>query len=88
MLCKKIAGYGFSDYSTLDAVKVTKCPILFIHGKNDNFVPTWMSEKNFEECKSEKELLIVENAGHAASYYENQELYESYVSDFIKKFMQ
>ena len=87
IICKKTAGYGFSDYSTLDAVKVTKCPILFIHGKNDNFVPTWMSEKNFEECKSEKELLIVENAGHAASYYENPELYESRVLDFTNRFM-
>lgn len=87
LLCRKIAGYGFADYSTVDAVKSTKCPILFIHGKNDNFVPTWMSEKNFKECKSEKELLIVENAGHAASYYENQELYERHVADFINKHM-
>ncbi len=86
-LCRKKAGYGFSDYSTLTAVKNTLCPILFIHGADDNFVPTWMSEKNYKACNSPKELLIVENAGHAASYYENVPLYEKTVSDFLEKYL-
>ncbi len=86
-LCRKKAGYGFSDYSTLTAVKDTLCPILFIHGADDNFVPTWMSEKNYKACNSPKELLIVENAGHAASYYENVPLYEKTVSDFLEKYL-
>ncbi len=86
-LCRKKAGYGFSDYSTLTAVKDTKVPILFIHGANDNFVPTYMSEKNYKVCNSPKELLIVENAGHAASYYENVPIYEKTVSDFLEKYL-
>ena len=87
MICRKKAGYGFKDCSTLDAVKHTSVPILFVHGKNDNFVPTRMSEQNFEACVSPKELLLVENAGHAASYYENRELYESRAAAFIDKYM-
>ena len=86
-ICRQKAGYGFKDYSTIDAVKSTKIPILFIHGKCDNFVPTWMSEKNFKECVSPKELLLIENAGHAASYYENRELYESKAKEFINKYI-
>ena len=86
-ISRKKAGYGFSDYSTLDAVKKTKCPILFIHGAEDDFVPTWMSQKNYEVCNSPKELLIVENAGHAASCYENQELYKSTVEKFVNKYI-
>lgn len=86
-ICRKKAGYGFKDYSTIDAVKSTSCPILFVHGKKDNFVPTWMSEKNYQECASPKELLLVENAAHAASYYENQTLYESKAAEFIGKYM-
>jgi len=86
-ICKKKALYAFDEYSTLEAVKNTSCPILFIHGKNDNFVPTWMSEKNYAECVSPKDLLLVDNAGHAASYYENQELYENKVNEFINKYM-
>lgn len=87
MICRKKAGYGFKDYSTLQAVKSISCPVLFVHGKNDNFVPTEMSLRNYKQCVSPKELLIVENAGHAASYYENRSLYESKAEAFIKKYM-
>ena len=44
-----------------------------------------MSEKNHEVCNSEKQLLIVPNAGHGASYYENNELYEKAAGDFLNK---
>ena len=84
-MCRQKAGYGFSDYSTITAVRQTRCPILFIHGMEDNFVPTWMSRKNYEACNSPKELLLVPNAGHAASYYENVPLYEDAVSNFLEK---
>ncbi len=87
MLCRKKAGYGFNDYSTLTAVKNTKLPILFIHGKNDDFVPVWMTEKNYEACVSPKKILMVENAGHGAAYYENHELYEKTVSEFLDEYV-
>lgn len=87
VLCKKTAGYGFNDYSTLKAVKTTNVPILFIHGENDTFVPTEMSHRNYEACNSPKDLLIVENASHAAAYYENVPLYEAKVKEFLKKYL-
>jgi len=86
VICKKKAGYGFAECSTLDTLKKTDIPVLFIHGKNDNFVPVWMSEKNHEICVSPKDILIVENAGHGASYYENPELYESKSKEFLDKY--
>ncbi len=87
-ICRKKAGYGFQDYSTLDAVRATKLPILFIHGKKDDFVPVWMSEKNYEACQSPKQLLLVEGAGHGASYYENREQYETAVKSFISQYFE
>lgn len=86
-LCRKKAGYGFSDYSTLDAVKATAIPMLFIHGREDNFVPLWMTEKNYKECRSAKEILIVDNASHAASYYEDKDAYEEKVKGFLGKYI-
>ncbi|MBE6853813.1 MAG: alpha/beta hydrolase [Ruminococcus sp.] len=86
IMCRKKAGYSFKEYSTLTAVKKTDRPILFIHGEKDTFVPLWMTHKNYEECVSPKELLIVENAAHGASYYENPELYQSKVKDFLDKY--
>lgn len=85
--CKKKAGYGFQDYSTLTALQQTHCPVLLIHGKEDKFVPTWMSQKNYEVCRAPKQLLLVDNAGHGASYYENQTEYEKAVSEFVQKWM-
>lgn len=85
-LCRRKAGYGFKDYSTLTAVKDTEIPILFIHGKDDNFVPTYMTEQNYMACRSPKDIYIVENAGHAASLYENPEAYEAKVEEFVNKY--
>lgn len=82
-MCRKKAGYGFSDYSTLDAVKTTDIPILFIHGTEDNFVPVWMTEKNYEECRSPKEILLVKNAGHGAAFYEDTAACEEKISSFL-----
>lgn len=87
IMCRRKAGYGFRDYSTLDAVQATGVPILFIHGRDDDFVPVWMSEKNYKMCRSPKDILIVDNAAHAASYYENKEAYEAKVKGFLEKYV-
>lgn len=84
-MCRKKAGYGFRDYSTLDAMKTTKLPTLFFHGKEDKFVPTYMSQQNYDACRSVKELMLVENAAHAASYYENPPVYEEKIRSFLEK---
>lgn len=86
-MCRNKAGYGFNDYSTLDALEVTKLPIFFIHGKDDNFVPTWMTEKNYQAYNSSKELYIVDNAGHGAAYYENPPVYEEKIKNFLEKYV-
>lgn len=86
-LCRKKAGYGFSDYSTLDAVRDTDVPILFIHGMDDNFVPLYMTKQNYEACLSEKDIMLVENAGHGAAYYEDVQAYEEKIKDFTRKYI-
>ena len=84
-ICRKKAGYGFNEYSTITAVKETKCPILFIHGEDDNFVPVWMSDKNYEACVTKKALVKIKGAGHGASYYENEAQYRKAVKDFLSE---
>ena len=67
--------YILVDYDYYDGVDGGWDNYDTIHGKDDNFVPTWMSEKNYQACTSPKEIYLVENAGHGAAYYENPELY-------------
>ena len=78
-----IAGYRFDEYSTVDALRGNNVPVLFVHGKEDKFVPTWMSRKNYDACTSKKRLLFVENAGHGSSIFENPELYEKTEKEFL-----
>lgn len=84
-MCRRKAGYGFKDYSTITAVENTKCPVLFFHGSDDNFVPVWMTEKNYEHCNSPKDVLYIKNAGHGASYFENTQAYEEKMREFLAK---
>ena len=86
MMTRKKAGYGYKDVSTLEEVAKSKVPILFIHGDVDDFVPVWMTEKNYEACNSEKELLLVKNADHAEAYYADTQAYENAVKKMIKKY--
>lgn len=86
-MCRKKAGYGFREYSTITALKKNDCPVLFIHGEEDKFVPPGMSRENYEACTAPKELLIVPNAGHGASYYENPAMYEEKMIHFLEKWV-
>ena len=46
-----------------------------------------MSEQNYNACTGEKQLLLVSNAGHAASLYENKPLYDKTVTEFLARYM-
>ena len=71
-------------YSTLKVLKRSLYPILFIHGKADNYVPTYMSVMNDKVCASKHKLVLVDNANHAMSYITNPTLYENEFNSFIK----
>ena len=68
LFAKLFAKFGFSDYSTVTALKQTGVPVLFVHGERDGFVPVRFTVENYGACASEKTLLTVPEAGHGASY--------------------
>lgn len=78
--------YSFKQASPLEAVKNAKKPILFIHGKADDFVPFFMQNTLYEACPTEKYKLSVENAVHARSYYTSPEIYENAIESFMNKY--
>ena len=83
-----ISGYDFKDASPIDAVKNVSVPMIFIHGANDDFVPTHMVNELFEACSSgHKELLIVEGAAHAESYPTDSESYEKLINSYAEKYI-
>lgn len=79
-------GMSMKENAPIDAVKNARAPILFIHGANDDFVPTPMVYELYDACSSEKELLVVDGAKHAESFKINPDAYKAKVRDFIAKY--
>ena len=73
-------------YSTEDALRESRIPVLFIHGAADRLVPVDMTYKNYLACKAPKELLIVPGADHGLSCYVDRERCERAVLDFFEKY--
>ncbi len=86
LFSKIFAGYYFGEYSTIDAMKTNRIPIVFIHGKNDHFVPSEMTIRNYEACIAEKKLLLVDGAGHGTSFLQDKETIEKEIRIFLKKY--
>lgn len=87
LISKKKVGYKFKDASAINQVKKSNTPILFIHGDQDTFVPTYMVYQLYDNCQAPKDLLIVEGAKHAESYQTNKQLYESKIVEFITEYL-
>lgn len=85
--CKLAAGYDFREASALEAVKKSDIPTLFIHGDKDKFVPSEMAERLYKAAVCEKELLIVEGAGHIQSDVVETEKYWDKIAEFTAKYI-
>ena len=85
MICNIRAKYDIKEASSINQIKKSKTPILFIHGSEDKFVPFWMQEKLYNAATCKKEKLVIEGAKHGKSGIENPELYWKTIDEFIEK---
>lgn len=84
--CRLYAKYDFNDIRPIDCVKKSNYPILFVHGSKDDFVPTRMVNELYDACTSPKDLLIVEGAVHAQSYFTDPKAYNEKIEEFSFKY--
>ena len=77
-------GFTLKGCSTVDAVRATAMPILFIHGTGDRFVPCRMSEEAYAACAGEKRLLLIDGARHAESYAVDRPRVQSALEEFFE----
>ena len=85
-ICKKKIQMGTKDYSTVEAMKECKTPILFIHGTDDHFVPVEMTYENYKACTAPKRLFVVPGADHGMSYVADTQGYQAAMKDFWSTF--
>ncbi|GAA0120225.1 alpha/beta hydrolase [Clostridium perfringens] len=83
---KTKAKFSMKKIVPIDIVSSTSLPMMFIHGKEDYFVPWYMSVDLYKaKTKGYKELYLVEGAKHAEALEVNKILYEKKIMTFIEK---
>lgn len=83
---KTKAKFSMKKIVPIDIVSSTSLPMMFIHGKEDYFVPWYMAVDLYKaKTKGYKELYIVEGAKHAEALEVNKIIYEKKIMTFIEK---
>lgn len=71
--------------SASERLSHAKVPVMFIHGKRDGDVPVSCALENYEACVSPKELCLIEEAGHTASFLVDASSVEKQLYTFLEK---
>ena len=79
------SGFDFKQASSVEQLRKSQTPTIFLHGDKDTFVPYEMMDKVYEACASDKEKVTIPNSPHARNSCANPELYWSSVCNFINK---
>ncbi|MGM8205665.1 alpha/beta hydrolase (plasmid) [Clostridium perfringens] len=83
---KTKAKFSMKKIVPIDIVASTSLPMMFIHGKEDYFVPWYMAVDLYKaKTKGYKELYLVEGAKHAEALEVNKILYKKKIMTFIEK---
>lgn len=84
---KLYSGFDFKEASSIEQLKKSKTPTIFLHGENDTFVPYEMLDKVYEAATCEKEKVTIPNAPHARNACADPELYWSSIQNFINRYL-
>lgn len=83
-----ISRANLSKVNPIEAIQESKIPMMFVHGKLDDFIPYQDALDMYESYGGPKRLFLAENkAYHARSYYYNQELYFSKLKEFVDELL-
>ena len=73
------------NHNLLELIKKIHCPILFIHGSEDDKIPISNMEEYFENANEPKEKLVIEGADHVLRPH--REIMHEAVIDWFRKYL-
>jgi fermentation-respiration switch protein FrsA (DUF1100 family) len=73
----------FDKFNTLSKIKNVNCPVLVIHGTNDELIPIWHGERLFQEANEPKLSFWVENATHNNLFSTAGDRYATVLKEFV-----
>ena len=83
-LSAKLFGhFDFEEFTAEESLKNCRIPVLFFHGEDDAFVPSYMSQRNYNVCSSRKKLILIPGAGHGLSFPVAPQRYLDEMADFF-----
>ena len=80
-------GFNLEECSAIENVAKCKLPVIFFHGEDDDFVPCYMSRKNYEACNSTKQIITIHAAGHGQSYPVDPDHYLQELENFFAAYV-
>lgn len=86
LFCRFLGGFGMKEADTTKAMRTNKRPVLFFHGLKDTYVDPRNTRYNYSICQAPKELVLIPEARHLCSAYEEPELYRKKLLDFFAKY--
>lgn len=84
---KSIKKFDFKKASSVEQLRKSKTPTIFIHGEKDTFVPYAMLDEVYNACTAPKEKVTIPNAPHARNSCADPDLYWNSVLNFIKDYI-
>ena len=76
-------GFDLEELTAVESVRNCKVPVIFFHGEDDDYVPSYMSQINYDACGSLKKLVMIPGAGHGLSFPVDQERYVAEMHAFF-----
>ncbi len=84
LFCRILAGMPLSAVSPQRDVRHLQTPVLFIHGRDDRYVPAKMSQMLYgAKTEGVRQLYLVDGARHAEAYVHDPKTYEDRVDQFL-----
>lgn len=88
LFARLFAGFSLNEMDTRKILKNAKLPVMMIHGLSDDFVPSYMTQQGYDACCGQKEILLVEGAGHGTSFLVDKENYTKRIIAFLEKHLE
>jgi pimeloyl-ACP methyl ester carboxylesterase len=85
LACKLFGGFSITEDSTVDTVKNSNLPIMFIHGEDDGFVPCEMSKKAYSFANQNCKILLIKGANHGLSFSIDEDKVTNEIKEFLAK---
>ncbi len=85
LFCLLFGNFSIYGVSTEKALKNSDIPVLFVHGKDDNFVPCEMSQRGYSAACDKCRILLVEGAGHGLSYLVDKKSVDNEIKCFLSE---